>query len=110
MNVEVVHVKDYGKETRRIGNDLYLYCGRGSKYGNPYVMKSENDRDSVIKSFEKDTNMQESVSLLIKKLQRDGEDIETLKLGCFCAPKPCHCDVIKKRIDREVIFLKDIPY
>lgn len=63
-----------------------VYCGRGSPYGNPYIMKSEVYRDYVCDMFEKNI----LPTLDVSKLR--GKD-----LVCFCAPKRCHCDVILRK-------------
>jgi hypothetical protein len=65
-----------------------VFCGRGSPYGNPYVMKSKSDaeRNYVCDAFEKYILPNLDVSAL------RGKD-----LVCFCAPKRCHCDAILRK-------------
>ena len=60
-----------------------VYCGRGSPYGNPYVMGKHGTRDEVIKLFEQN---------LLPYLDVSGLRGKDLK--CFCKPKKCHCDSI----------------
>jgi len=60
-----------------------VYCGRGSPYGNPFVIGRDGDRDQVCDRFERDVLPTLDVSAL------RGKD-----LVCFCAPKRCHCDAI----------------
>ena len=59
------------------------YCGRGSPYGNPFVIGKDGDRDEVCDRFERE---------VLPTL-----DVSTLRgcdLKCFCKPKRCHCDSI----------------
>ena len=70
-----------------------VYIGRGSIWGNPFVMQNNSDaeRHRVIGLYKE----------YLKQQIRNGEiTIDNLKalngkkLGCFCAPKACHGDVI----------------
>lgn len=69
-----------------------IYIGRGSKWGNPFVIGKDGDREEVIAKFK---------SKLWEAIESDPalvEELKTLKgkaLGCFCKPKPCHGDVIQ---------------
>lgn len=67
-----------------------VYIGRGSSFGNPFIIGQHGDRDEVCDKFE--------VFLLAnpdltKKVKRElkGKD-----LVCFCAPKRCHGDILLK--------------
>jgi len=63
-----------------------VYCGRGSPYGNPYVVGRDGSRAEVCDRFEKEILPTLDVSVL------RGKD-----LVCFCAPLLCHCDAILKK-------------
>jgi hypothetical protein len=74
-----------------------VYIGRGSPYGNPYVIgqphpltKKPMTRDDVCDLFEHNTLPNLNLEPLI------GKD-----LICFCKPKRCHGDSILKRIENE---------
>lgn len=58
-----------------------VYCGRGSPYGNPYVIGKDGDRDEVCEKY----RLHVLPTLDVAPLR--GKD-----LVCFCAPKRCHCD------------------
>lgn len=60
-----------------------VYCGRGSPYGNPFIIGVHGTRDEVCDRFEKEILPTLDVSAL------RGRD-----LVCFCKPKRCHCDPI----------------
>lgn len=76
-----------------------IYCGRGSALGNPFVMKSEADRDKVCDAYdeylrrkiEEGNNPQcEQLNNIWAKWMKSD-----IALICFCAPKRCHCETIK---------------
>lgn len=72
-----------------------VYCGRGSPYGNPFVMGRDGDRDTVCDRFEIEVLPTLNVSAL------RGKD-----LVCFCAPKRCHCDPIL--IKAKMVLIDDV--
>lgn len=63
-----------------------VYCGRPSKYGNPFVLGKDGDRNQVCDRFEAEI----LPSLDVSELR--GKD-----LVCFCAPARCHCDAILEK-------------
>lgn len=66
------------------------FIGRPSIFGNPFPITSTVDRDTVIRKYEEWVRNQPEVLAAIQALPHDAV------LGCFCAPKPCHGDVIVK--------------
>lgn len=60
-----------------------VYIGRGSPYGNPFVLGKHGNRDQVCDLFEKNILPTLDVSGLRGKC-----------LLCFCAPLRCHGDSI----------------
>ena len=68
-----------------------VYIGRGSIYGNPYVIGVDGTREEVIEKYRKYFNERIASDEEFKK------EVLTLKnkiLCCYCAPKSCHGDVI----------------
>ena len=86
MKTRVVHCK-------RSKYDVYI--GRGSKWGNPYIIGKDGTREEVMKKYKKYI-MNEPV-LLSSLYQLDGK-----VLGCWCRPKSCHGDVLVKLIKERV--------
>jgi len=80
MSYRVVHCK-------RSPYDIYI--GRGSKWGNPYKIPQDGDRDTVIQKYE--DYIRDRPDLLDSLLELRGK-----VLGCWCKPKPCHGDVLIK--------------
>jgi hypothetical protein len=56
-----------------------VYIGRGSPWGNPFVIGKDGTRDEVCDRFEKE---------VLPYL--DVEPLRGKDLVCFCAPKRCH--------------------
>lgn len=66
----------------------FVYIGRPSIFGNPFIVGLHGDRETVINLF------RDSLTPAMKELI-----IERCKgkiLGCYCKPKACHGDVIKE--------------
>lgn len=79
-----------------INTDKYdVYCGRGSLTGNPYEIGIDGTRDQVIDRFHKWFNF-----LLKSKVFRDElKKLKGKRLGCFCKPLRCHCEIIADYLD-----------
>lgn len=74
-----------------IGGDIpvdAVYVGRPTKWQNPFVLKQEADREAVIERFRQYLREQPALVRAIRRELR-GRD-----LICWCAPKPCHADVL----------------
>ncbi|OGS39983.1 MAG: hypothetical protein A3K77_01380 [Euryarchaeota archaeon RBG_13_31_8] len=93
--IKVVHVKRCSPPFGQPG-DVYIgrasYGFPNSKWGNPFPLKNESERMDVINKYEK--------YLFESGLINDiGELSNAKRLGCWCAPKPCHGDVLAKYIN-----------
>lgn len=64
-----------------------VYIGRGSPYGNPYVIGKDGTRDEVCDLFEINILPTLNLSVLL------GKD-----LVCHCKPKRCHGDSIVNKL------------
>lgn len=75
-----------------------VYIGRGSKWGNPFIIGKNGDRDKVISLYRRYILKQQHL------LDALGE-LEGKRLGCFCKPEACHGDVLvelfKERFNNE---------
>ncbi len=79
----------YNKHHRNAPGDA-VYIGRGSRWGNPFVIGADGDRDAVCDRFEREV----LPTLDIEPLRGKG-------MVCFCAPLRCHGDSILKALNRE---------
>lgn len=72
-----------------------VYIGRGSVWGNPYIIGVDGTREEVVAKFGKLLwNLMKSGSITKKDLlSLDGK-----RLACYCAPQACHGDMIKRAV------------
>lgn len=76
-----------------------VYIGRPSPLGNPFCMNGEGDRERVIAQYKEWLKDEYQRNSSIRKMLRAMADTqEDLILICWCAPKPCHGDVIKDAV------------
>jgi hypothetical protein len=80
MATRVVHCK-------RAAHDVYI--GRPSKWGNPFTIGRDGDRDEVIEKYEDWLQTQPQLLAALPELQGK-------TLGCWCAPQACHGDVLAR--------------
>lgn len=83
------------------GESYDVYIGRGSKWGNPFVIDRDGTRREVIELYRRwlPTNKQLMNSLM---------ELDNKTLGCYCKPKACHGDVLIEFIEakkREKILI-----
>lgn len=62
--------------------------GNGSKWANPYKIDKSHTRKMVIQSY------QLWVADKIRSHELDIEELRGKDLVCWCAPEPCHGDVL----------------
>lgn len=67
-----------------------VYIGRPSKWGNPFVIGIDGNREEVIEKYEKYLKSKRNLIELIKR-ELKGKD-----LVCYCAPQSCHGDILLK--------------
>lgn len=73
--------------------DLYVRIDRRTEWGNPFELPGDGDRATVIGNYDAHY-LPYKPSLLAK--------LDTLRgkvLGCWCAPEPCHGDILKARAE-----------
>jgi hypothetical protein len=77
-----------------------VYVGRSAewgdtKWGNPYVIGRDGNRDQVILLYERYLPTRPDLMAEVPTLRGK-------RLGCHCAPLPCHGDVLAKLADSSV--------
>lgn len=80
-------MKVYNKNQSNIPADA-VYVGRPSVFGNPFVIGVDGDRDEVIEKFMAYLSQHPDLQFRVQT-ELAGKD-----LVCWCAPKPCHADVL----------------
>ena len=74
-----------------------VYIGRPSRWGNPYKITNDLDRDAVIELFR---------TRLLRHIEQgrvhpsDLLELAGKRLGCWCKPRACHGDVLAEFADR----------
>jgi hypothetical protein len=68
----------------------YVYIGRPSKWGNPFAIGRDGDRDAVIHAYA--ARLRASPALLAAARA----ELAGKSLGCWCAPHACHGDVLAR--------------
>ncbi|RVU18459.1 DUF4326 domain-containing protein [Methylobacterium oryzihabitans] len=69
-------------------HDGAVYIGRGSKWGNPFVIGKDGTRAEVIEKYGRWLADQH---LLLRAL----DELRGRDLVCWCAPLACHGDLLK---------------
>ena len=86
----VVNIKNYPKKD-------YVYIGRGSPLGNPYIIGKDGDRAEVIKKYERDFYKK----IKNERFKRYVLSLKGKKLACYCKPEKCHGDIIVQYLEGE---------
>ena len=69
-----------------------VYIGRPSKWGNPFEIGKDGTRSQVIQKYEDWIQTQPELMDALPELKGK-------ILGCWCTPKPCHGEILKKLVD-----------
>ena len=72
----------------------FIYIGRPSKWGNPFVIGIDGNREEVINKFRTYARSKFNKS--------DLEELKGKNLGCYCKPLACHGDVLEEMIKEEL--------
>lgn len=105
--IQVVNIKTYREADYPSSHQVYIgraMPGRpGSPLGNPYKLRFEAEREEVLKKYETWLRSQlETDTPQRREIERLADYAEDLVLACWCAPKTCHGDVVKKIVEEEL--------
>ncbi len=67
-----------------------VYIGRPSKFGNPFTIGPDGNRTQVLIKFRAYLRAN---PILVEAVKTE---LKGKVLGCFCAPLPCHGDLLAK--------------
>ena len=69
-----------------------VYIGRPSKWGNPFVIGKDGNREDVIQKY---------ADWIIEQpeLMKSLYELQGKTLGCWCKPNSCHGDILKRLVD-----------
>ena len=79
-------MKEYVVHCKRAPFDVYI--GRPSKWGNPFAIGKDGNRQEVIEKYRE--WIQSRPDLLAAVVP----ELKGKVLGCWCAPAACHGDVL----------------
>jgi len=65
----------------------HVYIGRPSKWGNPFVVGKHGTREQVIERYERWLLGNDALMAALPELRGK-------VLGCWCAPRACHGDML----------------
>jgi hypothetical protein len=72
-----------------------IYIGRPSKWGNPFVIGKDGNRDEVISKYEmyimNNPSLIDALPELVGKV-----------LGCWCKPLTCHGDILVRMVEDRI--------
>lgn len=86
--------KVYNKHQRNAPLDA-VFVGRPSKWGNPFAIDHTKTREQVIAQFE-ELVLKSPITIASIKTELKDKD-----LVCFCAPRPCHADILLRIANEE---------
>jgi hypothetical protein len=90
--IEVVNMRTCNPPWGQVGD---VRIDRATKWGNPFPMSDTYSRDFVLDLYT--GYMQE---LLESNVMHISEIAGAKRLGCWCKPKRCHGDFLKKLIEK----------
>jgi hypothetical protein len=96
-----IHTITIGNKRR---NDRGIYIGRPSALGNPFVIGRDGDRAAVIRKYEawlaeQIKSAKSAASIELRRLVQQAAQRD-ICLVCWCAPEPCHGDIVKRAIEQ----------
>ena len=67
--------------------NAYVFIGKTSKWGGPFQVAWDGDQQEIVEKYRDWVKSQ-------PKLLADLPSLRGKVLGCYCAPRPCHGDVL----------------
>lgn len=107
MCIEILNIRRHGWPTEPYDFKI----DRTTPVGNPYELTNEKDRDLVCEWYEEwfnDHLMNEELihsdfSMYVMKIREVFRKYGKVRLFCWCSPRRCHGEVIKKHIEAVVL-------
>jgi hypothetical protein len=78
-----------------------VYVGRPTVLGNPYTLKEYNRTDAIARYrlwLRQQWQRHSEVHAALLQLARQYHEQGALTLVCWCAPRPCHAEVIREAV------------
>ena len=79
-----------------------IYVGRPTKWGNPFRIGRDGDRDEVLRLHRR-LVMARSDPTMLKFRDEVKRELQRKDLVCWCAPLACHADVLLEIANAEEV-------
>lgn len=109
--INVININD-----EKPTDGIYFYIGRGSALGNPYTHLDKNktlalfqceDREEAIEKYSEYFDVMyghnKEFTDAVDEIYKHYKNGDNIYLGCFCKPKSCHGDIIKRKLEQKLI-------
>ena len=87
---ELMLPKVFNKRSKNAMPPNSVYVGRPTMFGNPFSAPYDGTRKEVIEKFEQHLRSRPDLVAYIRR------ELRGKHLVCWCAPLPCHADVLLK--------------
>jgi len=98
FNIRIVNLRNYVPKE----NEVLIRVDRTTVLGNPFYMRNETERDAVCDKYEVYFNTKLGTDKKFVTALRDiyySAKTQNVALGCWCFPKRCHAETIKRFIE-----------
>jgi hypothetical protein len=98
-----IEIKNWNDKNSTCARPYDVRVDRTHVLGNPFFMKDESQRNYVCDQYEIWINQQialknKKIINALKELKNKYKTYGRLRLFCWCAPKRCHAETIRKLI------------
>ena len=95
--IRIVNLRNY----KPLPDEILIKVDRSSPVGNPFVMQFEQQRNMVCDRYDENFNMLMQKKLFAEYINYIITELKShnVALGCWCFPKRCHAETIKKYIE-----------
>lgn len=78
---------------------------RPGPFGNPFVIGTDGTREEVIAKCERYIDAHPGIMEKLVRAARAAKEAgaQDFKLGCCCAPRPCHGDIYKRKLEAALL-------
>ena len=95
MRTTVVNLRDVDRNDPDV-----VYIGRPTRWGNPFKIGRDGDRATVIDKYRR--------WITSMGLEKDLHELVGKRLACWCAPLPCHGDVLAELAEAQETYIEYI--
>lgn len=101
-SIRIINIKQHNLQRH---NERHIKVDRETPVGNPYHMRDESQRDLACDRyqewFEIQMEQDNEFSRYINNILKIARE-HNIALACWCAPKRCHAETIKKYLEQKL--------